>query len=82
MKWEPISKIPPNKLLLIRDEFYHIGYAYPTYFPFKIIPDPLGRKWHSTIEYCDEYWDGGWLIQEDFRDLGSIKVKIKQWKEL
>lgn len=82
MKWQPISKQPPNKPLLVRDEFYNVAPAHPTYYDFIIVPDEFCRKWHSKVLPTESHWDGGWLIRASMDNLHPTKGRIKQWKEI
>lgn len=59
--WNSLQKQPPDKLVEVMDKEGNIGKAYPTYYPFKVVPNPnkIG-KW--TRVPCEPYWDGGWMI--------------------
>lgn len=60
--WLSLDNIPPDELVQVIDAEGNTAHAYPTYYPFKVIPQPPYTKWSSKIEPCEPYWDGGWMI--------------------
>ena len=69
MNWNNLETHPPDELVEVIDEYGNTGYAYPTYYPFIVEPNPdkVG-KWTSDIIQCEPYWDGGWMIKCDGLD--------------
>lgn len=61
--WNGLDVVPDDTLVEVIDAEGHTAFAYPTWYPFKVIPQPPYTKWSSKIEPCDPYWDGGWMIQ-------------------
>ena len=63
------------------DKDGNIGKAYPTYYPFKVFPNPnrIG-KWSSDVVPCEPYWDGGWMIACE--GLTSNINQIIAWRKI
>jgi hypothetical protein len=79
--WYPIDMVPPNKLLKVIDSDGKTGLATPTYYPFKVVPNPnKPGKWGSDVIPCEEYWDGGWLIEVHLFDSNELN-DIIGWRE-
>jgi hypothetical protein len=77
--WHSINFTPPDKLVEVIDKNNNIGYAYPTYYPFKVGENKTGRKWGNEITPCKPYWDGGWMIQNK-RLEKVINSEIVGWR--
>ena len=62
--WFSLDNIPPDELVEVIDDKGNTAHAYPTWYPFKVVPKPnkVG-KWSSDIVPCEPYWDGGWMIE-------------------
>jgi hypothetical protein len=62
--WRGLADTPPDELVEVIDSKGNEALAYPTWYPFKVVPNPnkIG-KWTSDIVPCEPYWDGGWLIE-------------------
>jgi hypothetical protein len=62
--WRGLSDTPPDELVEVIDSKGNKALAYPTWYPFKVVPNSkkIG-KWTSHIVPCEPYWDGGWLIE-------------------
>lgn len=71
---------PLNKSYQIKDEFGNIGFAQPTYYPFKLVGGN-GRKWSKDVVSCESYWDGGWLINCRGKLTTNITGKITHFRE-
>lgn len=79
-RWHSIKKQPPDKLLQVMDEEGNIGFAYPTYYPFKTGENKTGRRWGTEIIPCKPYWDGGWMIQANGLTSNITKWIVK-WRD-
>lgn len=77
--WNSINITPPDELVDVIDINGNNGKAYPTYYPFKVVPNPnkVG-KWTSDVVPCEPYWDGGWMIK--CNGLQSDIDNIIAWK--
>ena len=75
--WNHIANsIPPDKLLEVMDEKGNTGFAYPTYYHFKIIDKKVVYN-----ENMESKWDGGWMIQCEGLTLSNLS-KIIGWRHL
>jgi len=64
--WNGLDNTPPDKLLEVIDAEGNTGVAYPTWYPFTVVPNPNKTgKWTSDVVPCDPYWDGCWLVKAD-----------------
>lgn len=64
MDWLTTKETPPDELVEVIDKDGNTGFAYPTWYPFKVVPNPHKTgKWTSDVVPCEPYWDGGWLIK-------------------
>jgi hypothetical protein len=63
--WFPLENKPPDELVMVIDAKGNKAFAYPTYYPFKVVPNSKGLtgKWKSEVVPCEPYWDGGWIIE-------------------
>jgi len=77
--WNSINITPPDELVDVIDKNGNSGKAYPTYYPFKVVPhqNKVG-KWTSDVVSCEPYWDGGWMIV--CKALSSDIDNIIAWK--
>lgn len=76
-KWYGIDKTPPDKMVEVMDENGNTGNAIPTWYPFTVKPSASSK--YGTLEMCDPYWDGGWLVQCE--GLNCTIGKIVAWRE-
>ena len=62
--WRGLADTPPDELVEVIDAKGNKAFAYPTWYPFKVVPNPnkVG-KWTSDVVPCEPYWDGGWMIE-------------------
>ena len=62
--WRGLAETPPDELVEVIDAEGNKELAYPTWYPFKVVPNPnkVG-KWTSDVVPCEPYWDGGWMIE-------------------
>lgn len=73
MEWISLEdKNPENDFLMVKDLEGRIAYAYPTYYPFKMVD--------GKVVHCDLYWDGNWLIRCNGVETPKIG-KITHWKK-
>jgi hypothetical protein len=77
--YNDLSVTPPDEMVKVIDEEGVIGYAFPTYYPFKVGESVNGKKWSSPVIACEPYWDGGWLIQCKDLEIPQIN-NIVGWK--
>ena len=80
--YNPVSTQPPDKKLEVIDSAGNRFVAYPTYYPFKVIPTGNGGKWSSKVEPCEPYWDGGWMVSVSLSEEEGYPSSIIGWKEL
>jgi hypothetical protein len=79
-EWISVSdQNPPDETVQVLDDKGNEGYGNPTYYPFKINKG-LGKR-SSTIETCEPYWDGGWIIPANERLKSQLTGKITHWRE-
>lgn len=80
--WSSLEETPPNKLVSVIDVEGAIATAVPTYYPFRVVPNPnKSGKWTSDVVPCEEYWDGGWMIHSSLSNLNEVG-EIIGWKEM
>ena len=62
--YNSIDITPPDELVRVIDENENIANAYPTWYPFKVVPSKTKTgKFTSDIVPCEPYWDGGWMVE-------------------
>lgn len=79
--WLSLDNIPPDELVQVIDAKGNTAHAYPTWYPFKVVPNPnkVG-KWTSDVVPCEPYWDGGWMI--DCEGLTSNVGTVIGWRSV
>jgi hypothetical protein len=79
--WVSVKDTPPNELVEVIDAEGNIAHAYPTYYPFKVVPNAnKAGKWTSDVLPCPPYWDGGWMVACE--DLTSKVGTVIGWRLL
>ena len=73
--------IPLEKEYQVKDEHGNVGFAQPTYYPFKVGENKTGRRWGSEVIPCEPYWDGGWLVRCVGKLTSDISGKITHFRE-
>jgi hypothetical protein len=62
--WNSLEQTPPDQMVKVIDVNGNTSFAQPTWYPFKVVPNPKrSGKWSSDVVSCEPYWDGGWMIQ-------------------
>lgn len=77
--WYAVTETPPDELVKVIDKNGRKGFAYPTYYPFKVSKSN-GGKWTSSVIPCEPYWDGGWMIAVSIGNLTSNLEEIVGWR--
>lgn len=77
--WSAVTETPPDELVKVIDKNGRKGFAYPTYYPFKV-GKSNGGKWTSPVIPCEPYWDGGWMIAVSSGKLTSSLEEIVGWR--
>ena len=77
--WSPVSETPPDEPVKVIDKNGRKGFAYPTYYPFKV-GQSNGGKWTSPVIPCEPYWSGGWMISVPNGKLTSNLEEIVGWR--
>jgi hypothetical protein len=71
--WASCDTQPPDEWIEVIDDKGQVFIACPTFYPFR-----LEKK---KIVMCNSYWDGGWMINSGFENVGDIVGWRRQQSE-